>query len=227
MKLFIFDCDGTLIDSQHVIVAAMSDAFSAQDLETPKRAHVMSVIGLSLHDAIQTLAPELKSDALEQLVQRYRRAFADNRARAPAHEQLYPGIADVIAHLSAQDDVQLAIATGKSIAGVDRLLKQQNWSDFFASIQTADTHPSKPHPSMIAQALDDTGVARHHTVMVGDTTYDMEMARAAGVGALGVDWGYHDTEDLNRAGAHAICHDVGTLVADLDGVIHASEKTVS
>lgn len=225
LKLFIFDCDGTLIDSQHVIVAAMANAFAAQDLAAPDRAHVMSVIGLSLHDAIATLAPDVDRDTLEQLVKLYRGAFAENRSKALSHEQLYPGISDVISRLSAEPDVVLAIATGKSIAGVNRLLEQQDWTAHFSSIQTADTHPSKPHPSMIAQALEDTGVARSNAVMIGDTTYDMEMARAAGVGALGVDWGYHDTDDLSRAGAHVICRNVSSLIADLDRVVQAAEST--
>ena len=106
-------------------------------------------------------------------------------------------------------------ATGKSLRGVHAILAREELSTLFATIQTADTHPSKPDPSMLLTAMDETGCTALDTVMIGDTTFDIEMARAAGVHAIGVDWGYHDCALLHEAGAHCVVSGAETLLERL------------
>lgn len=223
MKLVIFDCDGTLVDSQHAIFAAMEYAFGSESLPTPDRMHVLGVVGLSLPEAFNVLAPTAPDRIRARLVDHYKGAFAALRAKYNHDEPLYPGIADAIAALSGRPDVVLGIATGKSKRGVARLLDREGWHGRFVTIQTADDHPSKPHPSMILTALAETGAECHRAVMIGDTSFDMEMALAARVAALGVGWGYHDHLRLNRAGAHAIVTDGLALLSAIDAQLDLHE----
>jgi phosphoglycolate phosphatase len=202
-RLAIFDCDGTLVDSQHNICAAMVDCFVAAGLEPPPHERTRQVVGLSLVEAMQMMLPDADPDTHATMAEDYKRAFQAMRARGLEEEPLYEGIAALIDALEA-DGWLLAVATGKSDRGLALCLEHHGITGRFISLQTADRHPSKPHPSMIEQAMADAGAAPELTVMIGDTSYDMAMARAAGVGALGVAWGYHDTPELLRAGAHHI-----------------------
>ncbi len=204
MRLVIFDCDGTLIDSQHAIYGSMSQAFGTLGLPPPTRADVLGIVGLSLPEALAVLAPKESEAVRRELIDAYKNGFVGVRARPDHQESLYDGVAAAVVALAARPDTVLGIATGKSKRGVARLLAQEGWERHFLTIQTADDHPSKPHPSMILQAMAEAGAAPHQAVMVGDTTYDMEMALNAGVGAIGVSWGYHAGERLRSAGAHAL-----------------------
>lgn len=202
-RLAIFDCDGTLVDSQHNICAAMTDCFVAAGLEPPPHTRTRQVVGLSLVEAMQAMLPDAEPDFHVAMAEDYKRAFQAMRARGLEEEPLYEGIAELIGSLEA-DGWLLAVATGKSDRGLALCLDHHGLAGRFVSLQTADRHPSKPHPSMVAQAMADAGAAPELTVMIGDTSYDMAMARAAGVGALGVSWGYHDETALLNAGAHHI-----------------------
>lgn len=204
MKLVIFDCDGTLVDSQHMICSAMRQAFAGQGMQCPDRTAILSVVGLSLGIAIERLAPGTDPTRLHQLGEAYKDAFADLRSEPSNDEPLYPGALACIAALAARDDVLLGVATGKSRRGVERLFDQHGLHPHFLTIQTADTHPSKPHPSMVLQAMAEGGVGPAHTAMIGDTTYDIEMGRRADVVTIGVGWGYHPGSDLVAAGADAV-----------------------
>lgn len=212
MKLVIFDCDGTLIDSQHAIYGSMSLAFDANGLPAPSRAEVLGIVGLSLPQALAVLAPRESEATRGQIIDSYKSGFVGVRAQPQHQETLYDGISAAVAALAARTDMLLGIATGKSKRGVARLLTQEGWEGHFVTIQTADDHPSKPHPSMILKAMAETGAAPHETIMIGDTTYDMEMALNAGVGAIGVGWGYHAGERLIDAGAHMVVNEGARLL---------------
>jgi phosphoglycolate phosphatase len=203
IRLIVFDCDGTLVDSQHVIVAAAERAFRAQGLAPPTAAAVQAAIGLSLELAITSWRPEAELAERTLLVEAYRTAWRALRAEDGVHEALYPGALATLKALDRQGHL-LGIATGKSRPGLLSVLDHHGLTPLFVSLQTADRHPSKPHPSMLEAAMRETGSAPAETLMVGDTSYDMAMARAAGVGAIGVAWGYHPAPSLIAAGATTV-----------------------
>jgi phosphoglycolate phosphatase len=209
LKLVIFDVDGTLVGSQEQIVAAMRAAFAARALPCPPRQEILSIVGLSLPVAMARLRPQADPAAVAALVAAYRALFADRSRRIAA--PLFPGAAAALARIAARDDVLLCVATGKSRRGLDRLLAEHGLQETFLTLQTADDHPSKPHPAMVEAALRETGVTRVQAAMIGDTSFDMEMARAAGVAAIGVAWGYHSVLELHAAGAATVLTDFGGL----------------
>ena len=205
-RLAIFDCDGTLVDSQHNICLAMERCFADAGLDPPPRDLTRGVVGLSLVEAMQAMLPEAETDFHVALAEDYKRAFQAMRSEGLAEEPLYDGVADLLDHLEAEGWL-LGIATGKSDRGLALCLDHHRLAARFVTLQTADRHPSKPHPSMIEQALAEAGASAEASVMIGDTSYDMAMARAAGVTAIGVGWGYHDRTALVRAGAdHVVAH---------------------
>ncbi|HEV7873789.1 MAG TPA: HAD-IA family hydrolase [Enterovirga sp.] len=202
MQLVIFDVDGTLVDSQNMIVAAQREAFAACGLEPPSRARSLSIVGLSLAEAFTALVGA--DGPIEALAEAYKAAFGRLRADPACEEPLFPGAEALIARLAARSDVMLGIATGKSRRGVAHILETHGWTDVFATVQTADDAPSKPDPTMLRQALADTGIQADSAVMIGDTSFDMGMAKAARLHAVGVSWGYHPVAALREAGADTI-----------------------
>ncbi len=216
MKLIIFDCDGTLLDSQHGIVEAMSQAIAAASLPPIPREKILAIIGLSLPTAIAQLMPDTDEPTVQKITADYRTAFQELRKDPGYHEPLYDGMLDLIHQLAAKDDHLLGVATGKSRRGMNVLFDRLDLHAHFVTVQTADTHPSKPHPSMIETALRHAGVEAKRAVMIGDTTYDMEMAQNAGVRAIGVSWGYHPARDLKRYGADAIASDAAGLLLTIE-----------
>ncbi len=215
--LILFDCDGTLVDSQHDIVDAMTHAFETHGLVPPTRTETLSVVGLSVPEAIAVLAPRQTAVVHTALANAFRAGDPTQRAAGARSDPLYPGAAELIAQLATNKSLVLGVATGKSRRGVARLFDRYGWNDHFETIQTADTNPSKPHPGMIETALAATGVDPHHCIMIGDTSFDMLMARAAGVRALGVAWGYHSVVAVQAAGAHQIVDDFSALRDAIDG----------
>ena len=206
-RLAVFDCDGTLVDSQVNICVAMEECFGEAGILAPDRAAIRRIVGLSLPQAMQVLAPGRDHDALAE---GYKRCFRRMRAEGRVEEQLYEGIPQVLATLEAEGWL-LGVATGKSDRGLRLVLEHHGLAHHFVTLQTADRHPSKPHPSMIETALADAGVARENAVMIGDTSYDIAMAHNASVRAIGVAWGYHEADELMRESADA----VAMLPADL------------
>ena len=225
MKLIVFDCDGTLVDSQHMIVAAMENAFAGRKLQAPPREDILSVVGLSLSLAVSRLVPDMDAASVDALAEDYKNAFGELRRDPKQREPLYPGVRELLLELSAHDHVVLGIATGKSRRGVAAILMREDLSHLFQTIQTADTHPSKPDPSMLITAMADAGCAPHETIMIGDTTFDIDMAHAAGVRAVGVAWGYHPVEALAASGAHVLVHNAETLISELRAFVTASESS--
>ena len=219
MKLIIFDCDGTLVDSQNAIFGAMQHAFGGLGLEAPTRPQVLGFVGLSLPEAFKGLAPDLEQSVRDELAHRYKGAFPATPLADLERDPLFPGAKAVVERLGQRRDVILGIATGKSLRGVKRLFEQEGWHDLFATIQTADNHPSKPHPSMVLTAMAETGIAPRRTVMVGDTSFDVAMGRNAGVTSVGVGWGYHAVDELMDAGAHGIVDSFDALEAAIDRLL--------
>ncbi|TFI58385.1 HAD family hydrolase [Sphingomonas parva] len=213
-RLAIFDCDGTLVDGQASICLAMEQCFVEAGLAAPPRERTRRVVGLSLAEAMATLLPEAEEAIHRSLAERYKKAFHGLRGRGLVEEPLYDGIPELLGTLEA-DGWLLGVATGKSDRGLGLCLAHHGLSAHFCTLQTADRHPSKPHPSMIEAALGDAGADAAASMMIGDTTYDMIMAKAAGVTAVGVAWGYHDPQELLAAGADFIAvtpADIATLM---------------
>ena len=213
-RLVVFDCDGTLVDSQHSICAAMTRAFEDVKLAPPERLAILSVVGLSLPNAMAQLLPNAESEFHDHLADRYKRAFQGLRRDQGVQEPLYPGMADLIVELDAAGWL-LGVATGKSDRGLNLCLTHHGVIDRFVTLQTADRHPSKPHPSMLLTAMAETGAAPETTVMIGDTSFDMDMGHAAGVRAIGVGWGYHRPDMLLASGAQAVAMDSAQLRAHI------------
>ncbi len=209
-RLAVFDCDGTLLDSQHMIVAAMGAAFAGHGLAVPEAGAVRRVVGLSLIEAVAELAASLDGAFHIQIAETYKREFAGLRQRDEHDEPLYPGAREAIAAL-AGDGFVLGVATGKSRRGLRSALERHGLTDRFVTLQTADDGPSKPHPEMLRKAMAEAGAAAADTVMIGDTTFDMAMARNAGCGGIGVAWGYHPAEDLLAAGADVLVNSFSEL----------------
>lgn len=215
-QLAIFDCDGTMVDSQANICAAMARAFAEEQLPPPDHHKTRRIVGLSLVEAMRALAPDIDETAHMRLADHYRQAFQDIRAEGEVSEPLYEGLVALLDRLRSADWL-CAVATGKSDRGLRFCLEHHGLTNHFISLQTADGHPSKPHPSMIAHALDDAGAQAGHAAMIGDTSFDMQMAVNAGVRAIGVDWGYHDAHELHAAGAQQVVTSMDALFEALIG----------
>jgi phosphoglycolate phosphatase len=202
LPLVVLDCDGTLVDSQRAIATIMQECFITHGLAAPELAAVRTIVGLQLDEAILRLLGVDQRDPLA-MAETYRQVAHRLRGEDKFEEPLFPGVRESVAQFSA-DGYLLGIATGKSLRGLRDTLIKHELDGYFTTLQTSDVAPGKPNPEMLYRAMRETGAERHATVMVGDTTFDMEMARAAGTYAVGVGWGYHDRDALMAAGAHRI-----------------------
>lgn len=214
-KLAVFDCDGTLVDGQADVLWAMNRAFELAQMPSPDPSEVRRLVGLSLPVAIRELAPGAPHHRQQEITENYKTAFRKRREQGLLHEPLYDGIAELLHGLHAQG-WSLAVATGKSDRGLAACLKGHGLIDLFVSLQTADRHPSKPHPAMLEAALFEAGAQPADAVMIGDTSFDMQMASAARVRAVGVSWGYHTPDDLTATGADFVAHTMADLRDELD-----------
>jgi phosphoglycolate phosphatase len=213
-SLVIFDVDGTLVDSQHLILAAMAFAFGEAGYPVPAREEVLSVVGLSLPQAMAALAAHLPEAETLRLAEHYRASFVGGRGGGE-DAPLYPGALAALERLAVRPETLLGVATGKARRGLDHVFANHGLARFFVTSQTADGHPSKPHPSMLLAALSETGCLAERAVMVGDTEYDIAMGRAAGMATVGVAWGYHPRARLQAAGADTIIDSFDDLDAAL------------
>jgi phosphoglycolate phosphatase len=214
-RLAIFDCDGTLVDSQANICMAMEYAFDEAGMAPPPRHATRRIVGLSLVEAMRQLLPDAEDALHRDMAERYKQAFFTLRGNGLVDEPLYDGMAALLSDLD-ESGWLLAVATGKSDRGLDRCLDHHGIKGLFVSLQTADRHPSKPHPSMIHQALADSGADAKQAVMIGDTVYDIHMGVAAGCRTIGVGWGYHPLHELREAGADVVVETMAELKAALE-----------
>lgn len=202
-RLAVFDCDGTLVDGQASICEAMEHAFAEAGLDAPPRARIRRAVGLSLPQAARMLLPDATAATHHAIAEAYKRAFRGAREAGRLEQPLFEG---TIALLDALRGAgwQLGVATGMSDRGLAHCLAAHGIADRFVTLQTADRHPSKPHPAMLEAALFEAAADPARTVMIGDTAYDMAMAHGIGVRAVGVAWGYHDAEELIAAGGEHV-----------------------
>lgn len=221
LRLLICDIDGTLVDSASGVIACARAAFQELGFAEPSDHAIRRSIGLSLDEMFSRIAPDAYERQGPALVSAYKsryrmlRESTGSRSSSP----LFPGAREALEALNSDPFTLLAVATGKSRRGVDALLSDHGLGHLFANIQTADGHPSKPHPSMIRSALSETGVERGDAVMLGDTIHDMEMARSAGIRAISVAWGYHDAA---RIGADRVISRFEDLAPQFESLLEAA-----
>lgn len=216
IRLAVFDCDGTLVDGQAAICDTMEEAFAAAKLPRPDRNEVRRMVGLSLPQALRLLAPDASDDQHAIALEAYKDAYRGRRTSGMLEEPLYDGMGALVERL-AGDGWLLGVATGKSDRGLISCLDSHGIRHHFITLQTADRHPSKPDPAMLLEALAEAGAKPHEAVMIGDTSFDMEMAVAAGVRAIGVAWGYHEPRELLATGADAVANTIDELERHIHG----------
>lgn len=217
MRLVIFDLDGTLIDSEAMIVEAVNAAFEAVNEPPPTDTAIRSISGITARDAMGILAPTAGEARIEEIAQSY---YTHYRQRAGlAREPLFVGALEALDRLQANPDTILAVATGKGHRGAVTLLERHGIIERFHSVQTPDHNRGKPDPQMIETAISHAGATREKTVMIGDTVHDMRMAKAARVGAIGVAWGYHEVTALSEAGADVVIDSFDQLDEAIDRLI--------
>ncbi|AVR88512.1 HAD-IA family hydrolase [Thauera aromatica] len=205
--LIVFDWDGTLMDSAAAIVRAMQAAACDLGLPAPSDERARYVIGLGLGDALRYAVPELAEADYPRMVERYRHHYLSRD-----HELvLFEGVVDMIATLAGRGRM-LGVATGKSRVGLDRALGHTGLGAYFHSTRCADECFSKPHPAMLEQIMDELGVRPERTLMVGDTTHDLQMAKNAGTAALAVGFGAHPAAALEAESPLACVHRPHELV---------------
>ncbi len=217
MRLIIFDMDGTLVDTVGLIVETVTDAFTAVNEPVPTEAAIRAISGITAREAMGILSPAASAEQVDRIFESYRTHY---RERAGvSREPLFHGALEALDELQKQPDAILAIATGKGYRGALTLLERHEILGRFHSVQTPDHNRGKPDPQMVHTAMEKAGATRAETVMIGDTSHDMRMAKAAGVHALGVAWGYHEAAELREAGADVIVESFAELVPAIDGML--------
>lgn len=206
-RLIVFDWDGTIIDSAATIAECIRQSARDMGLPVPTVEQASHVIGLGLHDSLRMAVPELQSERYPQFVANYRRHFL---AREDAMG-LFDGMAELLPEL--KERCLLAIATGKSRRGLDRALAATGVGPLFAASRCADETNPKPHPAMLLELMEELGFSRHQTLMIGDTSHDLEMAKAAAVDSVAVTYGAHPEEGLRACGPLHCCSNVNSLSA--------------
>jgi len=207
MQLVLFDCDGTLVDSAGLIHEVMAGTFRHVGHVPPALSDTKGVIGLTLDIAIARLQGKVHADGeANAMMVHYKSIFAGVRAEAGFEEPLFDGIRALIDAIGGRDHILIGAVTGKSRRGLDQILDTHDFRKHFVVSRTADDCPSKPHPAMVNECCDETGMNAADTIVIGDAVYDMLMAKAAGARAIGVSWGYAAVEELLQAGADVIVH---------------------
>jgi len=216
MKLILFDCDGTLVDSARLIHEVMARTFVDFGYQRPTIAATKSIIGLTLDIAIARMQgkPHVDEEATAMMAH-YKAIYGDVRAEPGMQTPLFDGIQPVIETLTGRDELLIGAVTGKSRRGLTQILETHGFAPHFVVSRTADDCPSKPHPAMVTECCAETGTPARNTLVIGDAIYDMQMAKAAGARAIGVAWGYAPVEALLAHGADAIAHHPNDLLSHI------------
>jgi phosphoglycolate phosphatase len=204
--LIAFDWDGTLFDSTSLIVQCIQSACRDLGVAVPSDADAAYVIGLGLHDALQHAVPGLPAERYPELGLRYRHHYIANKDALV----LFPGTLPMLQALKARNHF-LAVATGKNRRGLDDALAHSQLHGMFDATRTADETAGKPHPLMLQQLMAQLGVSPERTLMIGDTTHDLMLARNAGTARVGVSFGAHDHEAFAEHGPLFVAHSTGEL----------------
>ena len=207
--MIIFDWDGTLCDSLDHIVQAMQAAAAEFPVAVPEAAAVRDIVGLGLPQAVARLFPGLAQSAQEALAAAYSRHYRAIDCEPP---RLFGGAMETLVALKEERGLPLAIATGKSRRGLERVLAALGMSDFFDVTRCADETRSKPDPLMLHQIMDEARLSPGNVVMVGDSEYDLAMARSGGVASVGVSYGVHSRERLSLHNPLAILDELPQLL---------------
>ena len=208
LKLAIWDMDGTIVDSRDVIQTAMERTFETLGLAPPAYDETRKTIGLGLKEACQILAPDY--DDIDHLAATYKQAFVARRTEPNFKEPLYEGAVETLARL-ADEGWLIAMATGKSHAGIRAIFDMHPLEQYFDTIWCADDGPGKPHPFMCEEAMKAVGADPTQSLIIGDAVHDMTMGLNAGIHTLGVSWGFGTADELHAVGAHEVHHDYDSL----------------
>lgn len=195
-QLIIFDWDGTLMDSVDKIVRCFAAALDDVGASDPGKDAIRHIIGLGLDEAVSALLPQADNGVRARVVERYRQHFLHLDQTGM---ELFPGVREGLEELAGQGYL-LAVATGKARRGLDRVLRATDTAHLFRATRCADEAFSKPHPRMLEDILEQTGLGADQALMIGDTTYDLQMARHAGMNSVAVTYGVHDRDLLTEHG---------------------------
>lgn len=220
LQLAIFDCDGTLVDSQHSIISAMDQTCKTYKIDKISRDSIKRIVGLPLEIAMVQLFNNHTSIDHNEMAETFRQHFRHMRLQDDVEEPLFPGTVEALDRIE-QGGWLLGVATGKAMHGLIPTLETHGLEKRFVTLQTADRAMGKPHPEMVHKALAETGVDAHNAVVIGDTTFDIHMACNAKVKSIGVAWGYHDAKELMNAGAARIVQDYSELPQAIKQVMEA------
>jgi len=208
--LILFDCDGTLVDSHHQIINSMQHAFRDVSQTAPSTKQVAHIIGLSLHEAIGHLGTSLSKIQRDHIATRYRVHFNQGSST------LFPHAHDVLTTLQSCGH-DMGIVTGKSMSGLQQVLEQHHLKKYFLVMRTADCCPSKPHPAMVQESMAEMGADPTQTYVIGDATFDIQMAVSAGTKGIGIPTGSHDEAALHHAGAYCVVKNLNELLHVFEG----------
>ena len=217
MRLIVFDCDGTLVDSQQTIITATEVALGEFGFAAPQRKDILYAVGLPVDVAMRRHAPEATDDQIVSMLDVYRETYQNLVQQDDRGQVMFDGMREQIVELGGMDDTLMGIITMKSRRGLNRVVDAYDIRNYFQVLKSADDGPGKPAPDLMLDAMAETGTTAAQALMVGDTSFDIMMAKSAGTTAIGVGWGYQTVDELTDAGADAIAEtpeDLRALLAD-------------